>query len=158
MIISEIDEVTIDYDWFAVDDEGLIGHFATGGRGAMPLSVTASAEDLKTITDFFRTEVVAETSIRLSPALTLHKVFRSDSQEKRYLEWFLQMASRGLFSFDVLPAAVRPVGYFRVVDPVVPLNIVLLPEQIRVILERTQLKGISFRESDVIQLEAITAI
>ena len=124
----------------------------------MPPSVTASAEDLKTITDFFRTEAVAGISTLLSPALGLYVTFKSDAEKERYLESFLQMASRGLFSFDILPAAVRPVGYFRVVDPVVPLNIVLFPEQIRAILERTQLKGISFRESDVIQLEAITAI
>jgi hypothetical protein len=155
MIISEIDEATIDYDWFAVDDEELIGHFATGGCGVMPRSVTASAEDLQTITNFFRKEATAGTSARLSPTLTAHATFKSDFEKEQYLESYLNIASRGLFSFNALLLTMRPVGYFRVAGPVAPLRLELLPTNIRAILEKTRLKGISFRESDVIQLEAI---
>jgi hypothetical protein len=65
------------------------------------------------------------------------------------------MAARGLFSFNALLLTMRPVGYFRVADPVAPLRLESLPTNIRAILEKTRLKRLSFRESDVIQLEAI---
>jgi hypothetical protein len=77
MIISDEDENTIDYDWFAVDDEGHIGHFATGGCGIMPRSVAASAEDLETITNFFRKDATAGTTTRLSLCLSAHATFKA---------------------------------------------------------------------------------
>jgi hypothetical protein len=155
MVISEIDESTIDYDWFAIDDEGVVGHFATGGCGIMPRSVAASADDLMTITDFFQKEAVAGTSTRLSPTLGLHVAFKTSAEEERYLQSFLKMASRGLFSFNAVNSVIRPVGYFRVIDPVVPLPLSSLPMRIRIILERTRLKEVSFRTADVIQVETI---
>ena len=98
MTISDIDEATTDYDWFAVDDEEMIGHFATGGCGIMPRSVAASAEDSKTITDFFQKDAVAGTAILLlSPTLGLHKQFKSDAERERYLRSYLAMALCGYF-------------------------------------------------------------
>lgn len=50
--ISDIEEECEDLDWYAVDESGYIGHFATGGRGFLPRSVKNSSENRLTLHSF----------------------------------------------------------------------------------------------------------
>jgi hypothetical protein len=52
MIIEKWEEETTDFDWFALDDQGKIGHFTTGGFGALPQSVASSKEDLEKLVNY----------------------------------------------------------------------------------------------------------
>ena len=52
-MISDIEEETRDIDWFCTDIDGEIGHFASGGRGFLPLSVKASQENLNRLVSIF---------------------------------------------------------------------------------------------------------
>lgn len=86
-----------DLDWFASYKDGFLAHFATGGRGGVPLSVRKSISEYELIYGYFHSlgecfefEVV-EGNL---PA------FGSEVQRKRYLQSFVSMAKKGLFSYD----------------------------------------------------------
>lgn len=155
MQVSELDEETQDLDWFAIDGEGAIGHFATGGCGALPRSIASSLEDLQKVTMYFKERVEAFTMPVVSESINSFILFRDEEAKARYLEDFIKMASQGLFSFDFLRTGTRPAGYFRVAKPNVSLQARSLPQEICQILERTLLQGIVFRDSDKIDVKAV---
>jgi hypothetical protein len=57
MVISDEDQEVTDFDWFAVDKDGRVGHFTTGGDGVFPRTVAASSDELQFITDFFQNTI-----------------------------------------------------------------------------------------------------
>jgi hypothetical protein len=142
--LSQIDFDTIDLDWFAIDAYGYVGHFTTGGRGAIPRSVTASVDGIRTLTAFFRRTLGPTTSVTIGKRLSVHFTFEDELARTRYLQDFTQMASRGLFSFDYLPGDPYPAGYFLVAAPERPVHYHSLPTTIQRILLETTLQNVSF--------------
>ncbi len=53
-VIPETAQEATDFDWFAVDESGYIGHFTTAGFKLLPKSVSVSAPDLEKVTDYFK--------------------------------------------------------------------------------------------------------
>lgn len=155
MRVPELLEETQDLDWFALDQEGVIGHFTTGGCGALPRSVVSSLEDLRRATGFFRNQLVPTALPIVSPKIDSHVSLKDERAKARYLQDFIKMASRGLFSFDYLRTGTRPTGYFQVATPSVPLHITSLPPEIRQILDKTVLNGIFFHKVNEIDVGAI---
>ncbi len=102
MRIEETAQLTTDFDWFGVDEEGLIGHFASAGFKRVPISVSENAEDLGLVSGYFKTEAPVRGSHRLDEHLPgLRPNWKGEQNESRYLESFVAMADRGLFSFDI---------------------------------------------------------
>jgi hypothetical protein len=136
MLVSDLDQEILDLDWFALDVDGAVGHFATAGAGALPeplLSMTK--QDFDFIQNYFETLFVQSTGLKS----------------------YLDAARIGLFEFDALRAECRPVGYFRVSLPSVPLLITKLPPDIAGMLSKTVLP-VSFRRTEKIPLELIAEI
>jgi hypothetical protein len=133
-VITDIEEETLDLDWFSVDAEGAIAHFASGGRGFLPMSVKASKEDLD-LTAYFRAAPKNGHAVA-SPRLSSQKQFESDAQKAKYLADYAQMGERGFFSFDCIVGPRRPTGYFLVVQPSLPLRLEDLPLRVREIMRR----------------------
>ncbi|UZE18831.1 hypothetical protein LOY70_04340 [Pseudomonas sp. B21-054] len=86
-----------DLDWFASFEGGHLAHFATGGRGFVPQAVRSSIADYEAIYDFFSSldekfdfEVIEENL----------PLFNNDAQRNRYLQSFIHMAKKGLYSYD----------------------------------------------------------
>jgi hypothetical protein len=86
-----------DLDWFASYKDGFLAHFATGGKGEVPLSIRESLSKYELIYEYFyslkecfEVEVVEENL----------PVFSSEVQRNRYLQSFVSMAKKGLFSHD----------------------------------------------------------
>ncbi|WP_446743845.1 hypothetical protein [Silvibacterium acidisoli] len=138
MSISEQDQISTDFDWFAVDLSGYIGHFATAGFKNLPASVASSAKDLELITTYFRTSapMIGPAAIssgigQFVPGLGI-KV-----DERRYTQSFRFMAERGLFSFDIETYPQSGTVYFLVAAPTVPVHLRELPDFIQAILCRT---------------------
>lgn len=171
MMISEIDEVVSDYDWFAADKEGRIGFFTTGGIGNLPRAVAASSDDLRFITDFIRKTLSPSTEARLAP-----KAREAANNEKWRKGWsgpmdaeaaiahcfqdWMQMASRGVYSFDYscaldcTRARIRPCPlYNRIAIPSTPLHVTDLPMNVRTILGRNVLVGAAFSKDDEVHVE-----
>src|SRR5262249_30305721 len=72
MPISDIEEETLDLDWFALDRNGYIGYFTTGGMGDLPQTVRegCSVDSLARVTDFFLESVKPRATPIVNPALT----------------------------------------------------------------------------------------
>jgi hypothetical protein len=171
MLISEIDEEVNDYDWFAVDSEGQVGHFTTGGMGKLPRAVAASSDDLRLITGFFRSTLSPSTEARLAPKAreaannaNWRKGWTRPMDAKAALghcfQDFMQMASRGLYSFDHSYALdcnsprTRPCPlYYRIAIPTKPLHAIDLPMNVQTILNRFVFAESDFSNDDEIRVK-----
>lgn len=140
-VITDLEEDTLDLDWFCVDDNDNIGHFATGGRGFLPPSVKASKSNLDVLTEFFLTHLSPNGVGKESLCLTSHLQFESDEQKARCLYSFLQMGAKGLYSFDCVVVPFRPCDYFKIIEPSVPVVAQELPSEIQRILNMTRYVG-----------------
>lgn len=122
-----------------MDDAGAIGHFATAGFKKLPLSVAQSAEDLASITEYFRSlNVVADYQVDDDLAT---EIPAPENRAQRYLSSFIEMAGRGLYSFDISSYLRPDASYFRVAIPKRPLHFDELPKSICKIVSLTRLKG-----------------
>jgi len=117
-----------EFDWFAIDAEGLVGHFATAGEGSVPkivLEHIAEAESLAE--ELLRLPVIGKATGHLPGNIT---------------DW-LEMASRGLYSFDWQHSN----GAYRLAaTPSSELQIVVLPESLQEVLSRVRFANVRFRE------------
>jgi hypothetical protein len=155
MRIEETAQLTTDFDWFGVDEEGLIAHFASAGFKRVPTSVSENAEDLGLVTSYFKTEAPVRGSHRLDERLPgLRPDWKGEQKESRYLESFVAMADRGLFSFDIDSYLKSGIAYFRVACPVSPLGLGELPEHIQRIIARTRLAGVRLRSQSHVSYDA----
>jgi hypothetical protein len=95
MRIADVEQETTDFDWFAVDEQGSIAHFATAGFKGLPASVAAFAEDLTIATDYF---------VNHAPVISGHRINQDIGRDRddwkgeaRYLRSFVEMAEKGLY-------------------------------------------------------------
>lgn len=157
MILPE-EEAALDLDWFALDAQGSVGHFTTGGCGALPRSAAAcSLAELSGVREYVRTlpETGASilnrewvTSIRLFPAA-------ASAPPGEFRDWAAS-AARGLYAFEYIEdRRRRPRPYRVVARPEVPIKADELPPEIRSIVERTHLKDIVFARDDLIGMASL---
>jgi hypothetical protein len=171
MVISDTDQEVYDYDWFAVDKEGHVGRFSTGGNGAMPKVVAASREDLQSIADFFNA-LAPSTEATLAPRarkaagdVNWRKRWTgppmdAEAAAARCFEDFMRMARRGLYSFDHSYALdhratrVRPCSlYYRIAIPIKSLHVADLPVDVRTVLNRLVFTSSDFSHDDEVNVE-----
>ena len=144
MRISDDEQNYKDLDWYCVDKEGRVGHFASAGYKLIPPSVAESAEDLNLLDEFFSSLPAAPHAHELDAHLT------EQQRSERYLHSFVEMADRGLFSFDIETYPTPETCYFRVAIPKEPLRFTELPKRIRDVLGRTSLKNSALQQSTTI--------
>lgn len=144
MRISEDEQNGTDFDWFCVDANGNIGHFASGGYKAIPPTVAESDEDLEFLAGFLEGLSDVPSAHRLDDHLG------PESRTERYLRSYIAMANRGLYSFGIESYLTPGICYFRVALPASPLRFVDLPERVRAVLGRTVLKDRSFGECSMV--------
>ena len=153
MIISDLEEETTDLDWFAIDQQGFIGHFTTGGAGALPRSVASSKEDLESVCKYFRSLPLNATVPLASQKAMAVLATKNDQAREKYLRDFLQMASRGLYSFDYQPTGKRPSPYFLVARPEQPLHFNDIPPEIQGLLKKIVLPDVIFVKDHTVSAE-----
>jgi hypothetical protein len=144
MEISEEEQSYTDFDWFCVDKSGNIGHFASAGFKSLPRSVICSAEDLALLKIFFKGLPA------MSSGHFLDSNLEPEKRTERQTRSFVDMADRGLFSFDIESYLRLGVPYFRVALPIAPLRLEALPVRIREILCRTVLNDRLLLDSPLI--------
>jgi hypothetical protein len=93
-IIEEIEQEVLDIDWFFTNGHE-IGFVASGG-GRLPTSI-AKFQDIDTLSTYFRS-VPKSTDIITNPIL--ESIVGNGSVDDRYLFDFVEMAKRGLYTFD----------------------------------------------------------
>jgi hypothetical protein len=146
--IGDSEMFATDFDWYAVDRDGCIGHFTTAGVQRLPESLRHSRSILSMLDTFFDNQPPRGTA-SLTPGLESER-----GANGRPLDWssFLGMAARGLYSYDTEygPTA----DYYRAATPERPLSILELPVYVAEALSRTTIP-VCFREAERID-EAVT--
>ena len=118
-----------EFDWFAVDADGHVGHFSTAGFGPIPKAV---------LNEFDRVKGLDERLMALPV----------NGEAKGHLpgtidDW-LEMARRGLYSYDWQH---WKGPYRRAATPSLPLLVDHLPTELRDAVEVVHLVGVRFPES-----------
>jgi hypothetical protein len=140
MEISSIDQEITDFDWYAVDSNGYLVQFASGG-GTLPRSVALSSEALAQLHHYFLTLSTTETTTaHFNPDLSLVVSRLSNIYAYNlYIHSSANFAKSGLFAFNKTDLAHRDNYYHLVAYPAKPLLLTELPTAIRALISRTRL-------------------
>jgi hypothetical protein len=136
MEITTIDQEVTDFDWYAIDPNGHLIQFASGG-GSLPLSVVSSSEALEQLHRYFLALPVKNLAVHINPNLA--QVVKGMSDINRYIESSVGYANRGLYAFDKTDLAHQDNLYHLVARPDNPLLCNELPTHIIALVSRTRL-------------------
>lgn len=153
-MITEIEQASLDIDWFFTDGQ-YISFMASGG-GRLPGSVSESEETHKILANYFR-NLPEISDVIINPELNniLIKVFGSGVNE-RYLKDYVLMARKGLFSFDkTYPNNFMDPSYHLVATPRTPLDLKDIPDSIMSLLTKTKYTGDSIPHISEIDISEI---
>ena len=156
-MIREDEEPGLDLDWFALDAQGNVAHFTTGGCGALPRSAAASRDDLKRVHDYVLSLQEMGAGLLNEDWLKGLRLVPTARIEPRhsFREWTAS-AARGLYAYDFIEdQRRRPRPYRVVARPEVPLKADELPPEIREIVGRTVLHDVVFARDDVIGMASL---
>ena len=131
-MITEIEQETLDIDWFFTNNEDVA--YVTSGGGRLPESVANSSTKNKLLVSFF-TNLLITSRVIIDP--NLNEMISPPANE-RYLACFIDMAEKGLFTFDktILNNFSEP-HYHLVAKPTNPIKIKDLPGEIRKLVSAT---------------------
>ncbi len=137
MIIDDDAEAAFDWDWYAVDEEGCIGHFTSAGMRELPRSVKRDREVVDLIRSYFfeQAPVIGSWSVRAKAEWDCGG-WEYQGREV-YLTQFAKMASKGLFSFDT-ETHTNAGRYFLVAIPIRILRVTDLPADVRQLVLQTR--------------------
>lgn len=136
--ITTVDEVTRDWDWFAVDASGAVGHFTTAGMRKLPSSVKADNEAALRLIEYFDQEAPKRFGYVLQVQAEIDAGALKDIRDRDwYIRSFVAMASAGLFSYDTNTEG-PSTDYFLVAYPKSPLQVDQLPSEVRDLVRRTK--------------------
>ncbi|WP_166920253.1 hypothetical protein [Flavobacterium poyangense] len=131
-MITEIEQQSLDIDWFFTD--GKYVAFVASGGGRLPKSISESL-DYNLLSSYFR-NLAEKSEIEINGNLS--DVLKMEPDE-RYLEDFTLMAKRGLYSFDkTILNNFLELNYHLVASPLTPLKLSDLPPEIIIILQKTK--------------------
>lgn len=127
----------VDYAWLAVDDEGFIAIFMTGGEGPVPNSAQFKAGPMLDV------EELLARAPEISECRSHVNYLRPDD--------FLAAARRGVFAFDWsdvhrTTSETRKV-YELIAEPTSPIDLEHLPAALQEIARKTHLSGVNFKRS-----------
>jgi hypothetical protein len=123
-MFTEIEQQTLDIDWFFTDNEEIA--FVASGGGKLPKSIAESnTHDL--LVSYFR-NLPEKSEIVINVGLV--KILNVPIEEK-YLSDFVLMAKKGMYAFDktVLDNFSEP-NYHLVAKPLQPIKVNDLPPEI----------------------------
>lgn len=126
-----------EFDWFAVDGHGHVGHFATAGYGPVPTTVLAKLDGVRDLdARVLQLPVVGEATGHLPG---------------RIGDW-LDMARRGLFAFDWKH---WHGPYQRAATPSRPILIADLPTELREVVRLVTWPDVYFSELQAVRPEEL---
>lgn len=129
-----------EFDWFAVDAAGWIGHFSTAGFGPVPIPVLEQLDVDHQNSVWTLDERILE--LPITGTANGHLSGRID-------DW-LEMARRGLFSFDWKHWS-GP--YLKAATPAVPITIDAVPTDLRQMLWIVRFPAIRFADVESLRPE-----
>jgi hypothetical protein len=155
---TEIEQEVSDLDWYAVDEKGRIGHFATGGGILLPIRISESKTILEKLNSYFnQLPALQKDGFIICPEVKSRLDNRMVPNFFRYVESFAQMSAKGLYSYDN-PPHLRERQYLRVTLPKVALRLNDLPEDVKTILQGLKLTDIDYSSDSVITKQIADAL
>jgi hypothetical protein len=128
-----------EFDWFAVDGCGHIGHFATAGYGPIPAAVLARLNGIRDLDE---------------QILQLPVVGDATGHLPGKIEDWLEMARRGLFAYDWKhwhgPSQ-------RAATPSTPIGLAGLPRDLREMVRLVTWAGVNFADLMTVRPEELCA-
>jgi hypothetical protein len=117
-----------DLDWFSSYEDGSLAHFATGGSGAIPRKIRESIDNYEITYDYFNSLGVLSDFEIIENNLPS---FLTEEQRALYLQSFINMAAKGLYSYDIR----REDGSYKLIArPNFRLTCEQLPEAIKSVI------------------------
>jgi hypothetical protein len=139
----------LDLDWFLIDINKKVAHCASGG-GKLPKSVAISKEEQEEMASFIRTLPEVSENIIINPNLNSYLTFNTAQDKERYLQDFIFMAKRGLYSYDkTIINNPQDFKYHLVAKPTMLLVSSNFPPNIIRILGKTLFEG-DLNEAEII--------
>jgi hypothetical protein len=126
-----------EFDWFAVDADGHVGHFSTAGYGPIPKSVLRHYGQIKKLNEHL---------------LALPVNGEAQGHLPGTIDDWLEMARRGLFSYDWQH---WKGPYRRAATPSSPLTVDHLPTALQAAVKVVHLTGVRFAESFALRPEEL---
>ena len=137
--IDDKQEFARDWDWYAVDPDGNIGHFTTAGLRPLPKSVKQDLEAAEALDEHFQERAVPVGGSLIREAVEADAGgWKNSTARERYLKSFDEMAQKGLFSYNTQLVHSTDAKYYLVARPEKPLRAADLPGEVRNLLERTR--------------------
>jgi hypothetical protein len=134
-----------DWDWYAVDHAGMIGHFTTAGIRALPKTVQCDRDATLSLIHYFDVEAPKSSPYVVRAGVeTDAGGWKTNSDREQHLSSFVGMAAAGLFSYDTFTYG--PDKYYLVALPSKPLHIDELPQEVSRLLARTR-STLQFQET-----------
>ncbi len=128
----------VDLDWFSPDGRGAIAHFASGGCGFVPDKALELFHALDECWEFLFSLPNVTEAIVIEKNLS---EFESDNMRDRYLESFVNMASKGFYSFDVTELVNQSDQYKLVAAPQKELTLDDIPTIVKEVLVKNSIKN-----------------
>jgi hypothetical protein len=134
-MISEIEQQTLDIDWFFTDGDQ-IGFVASGG-GKLPESISLLDENNQSLVSFFRNlPEICDFNLNTE----LNSILNSNVSEE-YLNDFIYIAKRGIYAFDkTILNDFSETNYHLVAKPTKSISIMNLPDEIKSKILNTECK------------------
>lgn len=130
-----------EFDWFAVDQDGHIGHFSSAGYGAIPQAVLEHPDAQEQVAAYFQEQ----------PKQTGAELMISTGGT---LDDWLAMAHQGIFSYDFKH---WDGPYQLIARPTRPTVLSALPTHIQQLVRHVCFAQICFTTSAMINPEQLTA-
>ena len=144
--IDETEEYGRDWDWFAVDREGFVGHFTSGGVRRLPNSVRQDRERVEFLDHYFSEEAPAIGGWFPAPNVEDEVgPFKDEAARRWFFESFAEVACCGAYSYNTELRPGKGEDYYLVAMPQQPLKLEEVPEAVQHLLIQT-LAPLSFRE------------
>jgi len=147
IVFSEIEQRTSDLDWYAVDLDGHIGQFLTGGR-LLPPRIAADKDTFELLSEYFLS-LPQEGEFAFCPDFEAHcREKHRDPDSAARMPFSQKMSCRGIFSYD----ANHDDDYFFRVS--VPTTKILLLEDLPIgvadVLSKNRLSSFRFSKDTTI--------
>jgi hypothetical protein len=131
-----------EFDWFAVDAVGYVGHFSTAGFGPVPLSILDRLDKAQT----------DELWLLRERLLELPVVGQATGQLPGRIDDWLELAHRGLHGFDWQHWS-GP--YRRAATPSVTIGVSALPHELQRVVRLVEWPGVRFAELQSVRPEEL---
>lgn len=135
--IEESEEFSRDWDWYAVDEDGKIGHFTTAGLRPLPETVRDDRDAAEKLIQHFE-EARPFTTCTVREAAERDAGGWGSRGRDGFIKSFAEMSKRGLFSHNTQMVHGPEAAYYLVSRPSEPLAVADVPDEIRVLLLRTR--------------------